>query len=66
MITDVNRAFVLHCCTMVNYNIIKNNSEKLLEFMKISCIDTVLMIDPSDNHYKQVEMNLDNSFKYVK
>lgn len=38
----------------------------MLEYLKITCIDSVLLIDPADNHYKQVELNLDNSFTYVR
>lgn len=37
----------------------------MLEFLKIACIDTVLVLDPSDNHAKQVELNLTNSFSHV-
>lgn len=57
---------MLHCCSMVNYHISKNKPEKMLDYLKIACIDSVLLIDFSDNHYKQVELNLDNSFIYVR
>lgn len=62
---DVNRAFVLHCCSMVNYNLVKNNKEKVLEFLKMATLNTLLLLDPSDNHAKQVEVNLNHTFTFV-
>eukprot|EP00347_Sterkiella_histriomuscorum_P016450 403353129 len=61
---DVNRTFVLHCCTMINFNITKQNTEKMLEFLKIAVVDCLLLIDPSDQHFKQIIYN--TSFSYEK
>ena len=38
---DINRAFVLYCCSFVNYFIMKGNEEKVLLYAKIAALDTV-------------------------
>lgn len=49
---DVNRAFVLYCCTITKFHLIKNNAEKMIDLVKIAVVDTVLLLDPTDNHAK--------------
>jgi hypothetical protein len=43
---------------MVNFHLTKSNKEKMLEFLKIAALNTLLVLDPADNHAKQVELNL--------
>ena len=62
---DVNRAFVLHCCTMTKFHLTKNNADKMVEFAKMAVVDTVLLIEAQDNHAKQVEINLTYIFSSV-
>lgn len=50
---------------MVNFYIVKKNSDKMLEFLKMATLNTILLLDPSDNHAKQAEINLKNSFLYI-
>lgn len=51
---DVNRAFVLYCCSMVNKHLAKNEPEIAVDFANIAYHDTIQLIEESDNHYKQV------------
>ena len=41
MILDINRAFVLYCCTFVNYFIMKGNEEKVITYAKMAVFDAV-------------------------
>ena len=41
MILDINRAFVLYCCSFVNYSIMKGNEEKVLIYAKMAVLDAI-------------------------
>jgi hypothetical protein len=62
MIMDINRAFILYCLSNVNYFIMKGIEDRALQFARIATLDAVQLLDHSDPHYKQVELNLGYSF----
>lgn len=56
MITDINRAFLLYCCSMVNHCLqrhskLQNMEKMILHWATIAVADCVHVIAASDSHY---------------
>lgn len=66
IIIDANRAFVLHCCSMINYNILNKNPPKIIEYARIATYDCLHLIEEIDPHSKQVLINMEYSLSYIK
>lgn len=66
IIVDINRAFVLYCCSMVNMSLQKhskmqNFENAVLHWTRIAVVDTLHLIKDNDPHFAQVILNLESS-----
>ena len=56
-IVDVNRAFIIYCCSMANYHLSRGQQtspKAVLFWARVACIDTLYLIRETDQHYGQV------------
>ena len=51
---------------MINYNIVHKNPEKIVEYARIAVYDCLYLIEEKDPHSKQVLLNMESSFSYIK
>jgi hypothetical protein len=65
MTTDVNRAFLLYCASMVNYHLMHNSPYGAIHFARIAAISTFYTLKDTDPHYQQVMINLDFSLLFA-
>ena len=65
MTTDVNRAFLLYCTSMVNYHLMHNTTYGVIHFARIAAISTFYTLKDSDPHYQQVLINLEYSLQFA-
>ena len=65
MTTDVNRAFLLYCTSMVNYHLMYNGPYGAIHFARIAAISTFYTLKDSDPHYQQVLINLEYSLQFA-
>ena len=65
MTTDVNRAFLLYCTSMVNYHLMYSGPYGAIHFARIAAISTFYTLKDSDPHYQQVLINLEYSLQFA-
>lgn len=70
-LNDINRVFVLFCCSMVNMNLqkytkLQNLEPMILHWATIAAVDTLHNLQFTDPHFMQVVLNLQSSLSVVK